>query len=139
MTLFGQAHVDRYRATGGKEGYDWQGTSILILTTTGRKSGQHRDHALIYRDWPLEDGRTAYLVVGSKGGADQPPAWYVNLTANPDVQVQILDETFAANARTANEAEKPAMWAHMLEVWPAYAEYQTKTSRQIPVVVLERT
>jgi deazaflavin-dependent oxidoreductase (nitroreductase family) len=138
MTLFGQQHVDRYVATGGEEGWQWKGTTALILTTVGRKTGQERNHALIYRDWQLDDGRTVYLIVASKGGADEPPAWYVNLTANPDVQVQIKDDKFAARARTATDEEKPAMWAHMVEAWPDYANYQTKTDRQIPVIVLER-
>jgi deazaflavin-dependent oxidoreductase (nitroreductase family) len=132
--LFGKEHIDRYRATDGEEGYNWRrGTTILILTTTGRKTGRPRDHALIYRDFG-----DAYLVVASKGGADAPPRWYLNLQANPDVHVQIKGERFAARARTARPEEKPAMWQHMLEVWPDYAEYQKKTDREIPVVVLER-
>jgi deazaflavin-dependent oxidoreductase (nitroreductase family) len=133
MTLFGQQHVDRYVETDGAEGYDWRGTTILILTTTGRKTGQARTHALIYRDFDAD-----YLIVASKGGADAPPEWFLNLQAEPNVQVQIKGERFAARARTATAEEKPAMWQHMLEVWPDYANYQTKTEREIPVVVLER-
>ncbi|MEO6887251.1 MAG: nitroreductase family deazaflavin-dependent oxidoreductase [Jatrophihabitantaceae bacterium] len=132
--LFGQEHVDAYRASGGAQGYDWRGTTILLLTTTGRKSGQERTSALIYRDY--ED---AYLIVASKGGADAPPAWFVNLSADPHVQVQIKGERFAATARVATAEEKPAMWQHMTEVWPDYDEYQTKTEREIPIVVLERS
>lgn len=131
--LFGQEHVDAYRASDGADGYDWRGTTILLLTTTGRKSGQERTHALIYRDFG-----DAYLIVASKGGADAPPAWFVNLSADPNVQVQIKGERFAATARVATAEEKPAMWQHMTEVWPDYDEYQTKTERQIPVVVIER-
>jgi deazaflavin-dependent oxidoreductase (nitroreductase family) len=138
-TLFGQEHVDRYVETDGAEGWEWRGTTTLILTTTGRKTGEKRTHALIYRDWTLADGTAVYLVVASKGGADAPPAWYVNLQAQPAVHVQIKDDRFAARARTATAEEKPAMWAHMLEVWPDYADYQTKTAREIPVVVLERS
>jgi deazaflavin-dependent oxidoreductase (nitroreductase family) len=137
-TLFGQEHVDRYVATDGAEGYDWRGTTILVLTTTGRKSGAERTHALIYRDWTLADGTDAYLIVASKGGADAPPAWYVNLQAQPNVHIQVKGDRFAAHARNATPEEKPAMWAHMLEVWPAYADYQRKTEREIPVVVLQR-
>lgn len=134
-TLFGNDHVRAYRETGGAEGYHWRnGTTILLLTTTGRRSGAERTSALIYRDW---DGKQ--LIVASKGGADTPPAWFVNLQADPDVSVQIKDETFAAHARVATPDEKPAMWAHMVEVWPSYAEYQKKTAREIPIVVLERT
>jgi deazaflavin-dependent oxidoreductase (nitroreductase family) len=134
MTLFGQEHIERYEATDGAEGYEWNnGTEILILTTTGRRSGQPRKHALIFR----RHG-DSYLVVASKGGADQPPTWYLNLQANPDVQVQIKGEKFAARARTATPEEKPQLWQEMVEVWPDYAEYQKKTEREIPVVVLER-
>ena len=132
--LFGQEHIEQYEATGGAEGYVWrEGTTILILSTTGRRTGQTRKNALIFR--PYGD---AYLVVASKGGNDEAPEWYRNLQENPDVQVQIKDETFAARARTATADEKPDMWRTMAQAWPAYDDYQEKTSREIPVVVLER-
>jgi deazaflavin-dependent oxidoreductase (nitroreductase family) len=133
MPLFGQEHVARYRETGGDEGHDWQGTKTLLLTTTGRRSGESREHALIY-------GRHGddYLVVASKGGAPQHPAWYLNLDANPDVELQVGDDRFAATARTATPGEKPELWRIMTAEWPAYDEYQTKTDRDIPVVVLSR-
>jgi deazaflavin-dependent oxidoreductase (nitroreductase family) len=135
MTLFGQEHIERYEATAGAEGYEWRnGTTILILTTTGRRSGQPRQSALIFR----QHG-DAYLVVASKGGADEPPDWYRNLQDNPEVKVQIKGEKFSARARTATPEEKPQLWQEMLEAWPDYANYQEKTSREIPVVVLERT
>ena len=134
MTLFGKEHVERYRATDGAEGYEWQkGTTILLLGTKGRKSGREYTHPLIFRE---HDG--AYLVVASKGGAPEPPAWYVNLQADPEVKVQIKGEVFDARARTATAEEKPQLWREMTEVWPAYDEYQQKTAREIPVVVLER-
>ena len=132
--LHGPPHVERYLETDGEEGFHWRnGTTILILFTQGRKSGQQRSHALIFR----EHG-DAYLVVASKGGAAAPPAWFVNLQADPHVEVQIKGERFAATARVATAAEKPQMWAEMTEVWPDYDTYQTKTDREIPVVVLER-
>ena len=131
--LFGDEHVKRYEETDGAEGHDWQGTTALILTTTGRKSGQQRKSPLIYQKYGDD-----YLVVASKGGADEPPAWYLNLEANPEVQVQVQGDKFTAHARTATAEEKPAMWAVMAKAWPAYNEYQQNTSRQIPVVVLER-
>jgi deazaflavin-dependent oxidoreductase (nitroreductase family) len=132
--LYGDEHVRRYQETDGAEGYDWRnGTSILLLTTKGNKSGQQRTHPLIYRDW-----NDKQLIVASKGGADAPPAWFVNISHDPDVQVQIKGDRFAARARVAAPDEKPAMWQHMLEVWPDYAAYQKKTEREIPVVVLER-
>jgi deazaflavin-dependent oxidoreductase (nitroreductase family) len=131
--LFGKEHVDRYRATDGEEGHDWQGTTTLILTTTGRRSGEQRSTPLIYQ--PHGD---AYLVVASKGGAEEHPAWYLNLTEEPDVDVQVKGDRFRARARTADGEEKPEMWRTMTSTWPAYDDYQQKTEREIPVVVLER-
>ncbi|WP_326823780.1 nitroreductase family deazaflavin-dependent oxidoreductase [Streptosporangium sp. NBC_01756] len=131
--LFGKEHVDRYRATDGAEGHEWQGTTALILTTTGRKSGEQHDTPLIYQRHGDD-----YLVVASKGGADAPPSWYLNLQSNPEVEVQVLGDRFTARARTATAEEKPELWPIMAAAWPAYDEYQTKTDREIPVVVLER-
>jgi deazaflavin-dependent oxidoreductase (nitroreductase family) len=132
--LFGQEHVDRYRATDGEEGYSWQrGTTILLLTTRGRKSGAERTTPLIFE----RDGDD-YLIVASRGGTDAPPGWYVNLQAEPDVQVQVRGDVFRAHARDATPEEKPEMWRKMAAVWPDYDEYQKKTEREIPVVVLER-
>jgi deazaflavin-dependent oxidoreductase (nitroreductase family) len=132
MTLFGQDHVDRYLATDGQEGHDWQGTQTLILTTKGRRSGQQRQHPLIY-------GRHGndYLVVASKGGAPRHPAWYLNLDANPDVEIQVKDNKIRARARTATLGEKAELWSIMTKEWPDYDGYQEKTDREIPVVVLE--
>ena len=133
MTRFTKAHVDRYVETDGDDGYEWRGTTILLLRTIGRKSGRTFVHPLIYRDYG-----DAYLIVASKGGSSVAPDWYLNLTTHPEVGVQIRGETFRAHARVAIPTDRPAMWAHMLEIWPAYAEYQTKTDREIPVVVLRR-
>lgn len=132
--LHGAPHVERYLETAGEDGYRWRNdTTILLLTTTGRRSGEPRTHALIFRPW-----LDAYLVVASKGGDDKPPSWFLNLEADPNVTVQIKDDRFAARARVATPEEKPAMWDEMVEAWPDYAEYQKRTSREIPVVVLER-
>ena len=132
--LHGPAHVKRYLETNGQDGFHWRnGTSILILFTRGRKSGQERSHALIFREHGDD-----YLVVASKGGADKPPTWFRNLLADPNVEVQIKGDRFRATARAAGPTEKPEMWAKMTEVWPAYDEYQKKTSRDIAVVVLHR-
>jgi deazaflavin-dependent oxidoreductase (nitroreductase family) len=130
--LFGQEHIDRYRETGGEEGHDWQGTQTLILTTTGRRSGEERPQALIY-------GRHGddYLVVASKGGAPQHPGWYFNLEANPEVEIQVKDQRMRAHARTATPEEKAELWPIMTREWPDYDVYQTKTDRQIPIVILE--
>jgi deazaflavin-dependent oxidoreductase (nitroreductase family) len=132
--LFGKEHVRRYRETDGEVGHDWQGTTTLILTTTGHRTGQERSTPLIY-----QRSGDDYLVVPSKGGADTPPAWYLNLQADPEVQVQVKGDRFNARARTATPEEKPALWDIMRKAWPAYDEYQRKTEREIPVVVLERT
>jgi len=131
--LFGQEHVERYRETDGEEGHDWNGTSVLILTTTGRRSGEPRSTPLIYGTHGDD-----YLVVASKGGAPEHPAWYENLSSDPEVEVQVRGDRFRARARTATAEEKPEMWSTMTERWPPYDEYQTKTDRAIPVVVLER-
>lgn len=132
--LFGDEHVQRYIETDGADGYSWyRGTTILVLTTTGRRTGKQRQHALIFR----EDG-DRYVVVASKGGAARHPEWYLNLKQHPDVEVQVKGERFAARARDATPDERPRLWAMMNEVWPDYDNYQQKTSREIPVVVLER-
>jgi deazaflavin-dependent oxidoreductase (nitroreductase family) len=132
--LFGNEHVERYEATDGEEGHEWQGTSTLILGTRGRKSGELRKTPLIYQE---HDGD--YLVVASKGGAPKPPAWYLNLEADPEVEVQVKGDRFKARARTAGPEEKPELWKKMAATWPAYDDYQRKTDREIPVVVLERS
>jgi deazaflavin-dependent oxidoreductase (nitroreductase family) len=132
--LFGKEHVDRYIETDGEEGFTWRdGTEILILTTTGRKSGEQRSTPLIF-------GRSGdeYLVVGSVGGRAKPPAWYLNLQAHPEVTVQVKGDRFAARARTATAEEKPALWKIMTAAWPAYDVYQTRTDRVIPVIILTR-
>lgn len=131
--LFGEEHVKRYEETDGAEGHDWQGATVLILTTRGRRSGELRSTPLIY-DQHDDD----YVVVASKGGAEQHPGWYLNLVEQPDVTVQVLGDRFSARARTATPEEKPELWQLMTKVWPPYDEYQRKTDRQIPVVVLER-
>lgn len=133
MTLFGQEHVDKYVETDGEVGHHWNDTTALILTTTGRKSGEERSTPLIYQE---DDGR--YLVVASKGGAPEPPAWYLNLEAKPEVRVQVGADKFTAKARSASSDEKPPLWKKMTATWPAYDEYQEKTDRDIPVVILER-
>jgi deazaflavin-dependent oxidoreductase (nitroreductase family) len=134
MPLFGKEHVERYQATGGAEGFEWKnGTTILLLTTTGRKSGKRYTSPLIFRE---HDG--GYVIVASKGGAPDAPDWFKNLEADPAVEVQVKDDAFAARARVAGPDEKPELWKLMAEVWPDYDEYQKKTDREIPVVVLDR-
>jgi deazaflavin-dependent oxidoreductase (nitroreductase family) len=130
--LFGQEHVDRYVATDGEEGHDWQGTQTLLLTTTGRKSRRPITLPLIYGQH--EDD---YLLVASKGGAPQHPAWYLNLQANPEVEIQVKGNKMHARARTATAEEKRELWPIMTKEWPDYDHYQRKTDREIPLVVIE--
>jgi deazaflavin-dependent oxidoreductase (nitroreductase family) len=134
MVLFGQEHVDRYRATDGEEGHEWNGTTALLLTTTGRRSGEQRTLPLIYQ----QDG-DRYVIVASKGGSKDHPGWYYNLVEDPDVEVQVLGDRFKARTSTAEGEERERLWKLMTAAWPAYDEYQTKTDRQIPVVVLTRS
>ncbi|MGP3965995.1 nitroreductase family deazaflavin-dependent oxidoreductase [Nonomuraea sp. 3N208] len=132
--LFGKEHVRRYQETDGAEGHEWNNTTVLLLTTKGRKSGRPYTTPLIY-----QRHGDAYLVVASYGGAPEHPDWYKNLIAEPDVEVQVKGDKFKARARTADEDEKPEMWRVMAKAWPDYDNYQQKTDRRIPVVVLERT
>jgi deazaflavin-dependent oxidoreductase (nitroreductase family) len=131
--LFGQEHVRRYQQTDGAEGHEWQGTTVLILTTIGRRSGESRSTPLIYGTRGDD-----HVVVASKGGAEEHPSWYLNLVEQPEVTVQVRGDRFKAKARTATLDEKPGLWQMMTQRWPPYDEYQHKTSREIPVVVLER-
>lgn len=131
--LFGKEHVERYEQTDGAEGHEWQGTTALILTTRGRKSGETRRTPLIYQ----RNGDDV-LIVASRGGDPKPPAWYLNLQDEPVVGVQIADDRFSARARDATDAERAQLWSVMTAAWPAYDEYQEKTDRPIPIVVLER-
>ena len=134
MTLFGQEHVDRYQETDGAEGHDWlKGTTTLLLTTTGRKSGKQYTTPLIYT---LDGGNP--VIVASQGGTPDNPDWYLNLVANPHVDVQIKGEKFHAHPHTVEGEERDRLWKQMAAVWPDYDEYQKKTDREIPVVVLAR-
>lgn len=126
-------HMRRYIATGGEEGHTWEGVPTLLLTTKGHRSGEPRTTPLIYG----RDG-DRYLIVASRGGAPTHPSWYENLVAEPQVEIQVMADRFSAKARTATAAEKPALWKKMTAIWPAYDEYQTKTPREIPVVIIEK-
>jgi len=131
--LFGQEHVKAYIDTDGERGHDWKGTQCLLLTTTGRKSGQPRVMPLIYAE---DDGRQ--VVVASKGGAPEHPAWYLNLSSDSEVEVQVKGDRFPAIARDAEGDERERLWKRMTQEWPDYDAYQGKTDRQIPIVILER-
>jgi deazaflavin-dependent oxidoreductase (nitroreductase family) len=125
-------HIRGYVETDGKRGHNWHGVRTLLLTTRGRKSGKLRRTALIYGS----DG-DRYVVVASKGGARDHPSWYLNLAEDPEVELQVGADKFAARARTATAEEKPPLWRLMASIWPDYDKYQAKTERDIPVVILE--
>jgi len=134
-------HANRYLASGGTEGHFYTirqpgrpeiAVPSLLLTTTGRKSGERFIFPLFY-------GTTGegYFVIASKGGAPQHPGWYRNILAHPDVEVQVGTDRMKARARTATGEERTRLWEKALQFWPPYADYQSKTERQIPVVVLD--
>ncbi|MFT5201992.1 MAG: deazaflavin-dependent oxidoreductase (nitroreductase family) [Candidatus Aldehydirespiratoraceae bacterium] len=131
LTLVGETHVAAYRVTGGETGYLWNGVPTLLLTVTGRQSGQPRTSALIFG----QDGDD-FLVVASMGGAPMHPQWYKNLLATPSAEIQVKAEVTPVVARTATADEKPRLWEIVREVWPNYDTYQERTEREIPVVIL---
>ena len=131
LDLLGAEHVRRYRETDGAVGHIWNGVPVLLLTTTGRKSGQPRTTPLIY----ARDG-DAYLVVASMGGAPQHPSWYRNLLADPTARIQVRADHVEVTAQTAGEVEKARLWTIVAGQWPNYDAYQSRTDRVIPVVVL---
>jgi deazaflavin-dependent oxidoreductase (nitroreductase family) len=131
---FGAEHVRRYQETDGAEGHVWkEGSTILLLTTTGRRTGKETTTPLIYD----LDGDNP-VIVASKGGAPEDPGWYRNLKKHPEVGVQVKSDHFRARARTAKGEERDRLWSQMNRMWPHYEEYRERTDREIPVVVLER-
>lgn len=130
-SLLGDAHVKAYQESNGEIGSIWNGAPILLLTTTGRKTGLPRTIAIIYgRD--NED----YLLTASQGGAPLHPSWYLNLQANPEAQIQVKAEVIPVVTRTASESEKPRLWKIETDVWPNYDVYQQRTTRSIPIVIV---
>ncbi|MFF0727379.1 nitroreductase family deazaflavin-dependent oxidoreductase [Streptomyces sp. NPDC004134] len=124
-------HTRTYLASGGTEGHERDGTYTLVLATTGRRTGTPRRTALIYGT-----AGDDFVVVASKGGADEDPAWLRNLVAEPSVGVQVGTRRFTARARVASATERPALWEQMVGIFPLYEEYAQKAAREIPVVVL---
>jgi deazaflavin-dependent oxidoreductase (nitroreductase family) len=125
-----QGHVRLYRATGGRLGS--MGGSVVLLTTTGARSGKERTHPLA--GFAHEDG---WLVVASAGGAPRHPGWYHNVVANPAVTVEKGSQETAMMARVARPDERPALWAKVLAADPRFSRYETRADREIPVVILE--
>lgn len=129
---FAAEHTRRYIATDGADD-GWDGPRpILILYTRGRTSGRLRRNPLLY----AERNRTAH-VIGSYGGADQHPHWYLNLTADPHVYVRVGADVYAATARTLNDTEHAEMWPSLVADYPMFGDYQTATTRRIPIVALD--
>ncbi len=134
LALVGDDHIAAYRETNGETGYLWNGVPTLLLTVTGRRSGEPRTSALIFG----RDGDD-YLVVASMGGAPMHPKWYLNLRDRPQAEIQVRDQRLAVTARTATPEEKPRLWRIMADLWPNCDVYQSRTERDIPVVVLTPT
>ena len=130
-SLLGEDHVKAYRETDGETGFLWNGAKTLLLTTTGRSSGEPRTTPLIYE----ADGEN-YIVIASMGGAPMHPQWYRNLLADPSAEVQVKADHVKVTASEAEGDERARLWALVNEQWPNYDVYQTRTDRVIPLVVL---
>jgi deazaflavin-dependent oxidoreductase (nitroreductase family) len=124
-------HAERYLASNGADGHEWNGVTTLLLTTRGKQSGRLRVMPLIYG----RDG-DSYVVVASKGGAPVNPGWFHNLLAEPEVRIQVGSEVMESVARVAEPDERDRLWTQMTEIWPDYEKYQARTERVIPLVVI---
>lgn len=133
MSDFNQQIIDEFRANGGRVGGNFEGAPLLLLHTTGAKTGQERIHPMMYQD--LGDGRVA--VFASNAGADTNPVWFTNLTANPEVSAEIGTETRPFTARTAPDDERTPIWERQKQDYPGFADYEAATTRTIPVVILD--
>jgi deazaflavin-dependent oxidoreductase (nitroreductase family) len=130
-SLLNQDHVKRYRETNGEVGHIWNGATALLLTMTGRKSGNLLTTPLIY----ASDGDD-YIVIASKGGSPTHPAWYLNVSKTPQVEIQVKDKVMKATASTVHGAERERLWELANSVWPNFDQYAERTDREIPVVKL---
>ncbi|MFC3174396.1 nitroreductase family deazaflavin-dependent oxidoreductase [Novosphingobium bradum] len=133
MALLGDEHVRLYRETNGETGYEWNGATCCLLTTTGRKSGLKRTIPIIFTE-----AKGKIFIIGSQGGHPDHPLWYLNLQADPHATLQIKGDVFETIARTAESPEREELWAEACKKWPNYDVYQTRTTRRIPVVVFDR-
>ena len=131
LKLGSGVHAGVYRATGGKLFGRMGKSPILLLNTVGRKTGRKRTSPLLY----VMDGED-FVIIASKGGAPTHPAWYLNLKANPDATVEVGDRAVQVRAEEADSEEKVRLWQRMVEMYPTYDDYQTKTKREIPLLVL---
>jgi deazaflavin-dependent oxidoreductase (nitroreductase family) len=133
MKILGTLHRELYRGSSGKLGKKFFGSPILLLTTTGRKTGRPRTWPLTY----LPEGENL-IVIASNGGQPNHPSWYLNLQANSQVRVQLGERNYTMIAQTVEGDERVRLWSRVVEEYPAYAEYQQRTDRQTPVVVLRQ-
>ena len=131
LKLFSRIHVFLYQASGGRIGGRFKAAPVLLLTTTGRKSGKRRTTPLLYAE---DAGR--YVIVASVGGAPKHPAWYLNLGGNPEATINVRGRTLAVRAETASPEERARLWTLVTQMYAPYDDYQAKTSREIPVVIL---
>jgi len=130
---FNNALIDEFRTNGGQVTGPFAGAPLVLITTTGAKSGQRRTTPIVY----TTDGDRV-VIIASKGGAPTSPDWYHNLVANPSVTVELANETYEARARVADEPERERLFRAQAALMPNFAEYEKATTRKIPVVVLER-
>lgn len=133
MNEFNRAVIEEFRAHGGKVGGPFEGAPILLLTSTGAKSGERRTTPVAY----LPDGERM-VIFASKAGAPTHPAWYHNLLADPSATVEVGTETFEVDARVSTGEERDRLFNRQAGIYPQFAEYAQKTTRQIPVVALTR-
>jgi deazaflavin-dependent oxidoreductase (nitroreductase family) len=133
MNDWNRQTIEAFRANGGKVGGMWEGRPLLLLTTTGAKSGQRRTTPTMY----LRDG-DRLLIFASKGGAPTNPGWYHNLVAHPQVAVEVGSETYEATATVLKGEERDRLFARQAELYPQFGDYQKRTTRTIPVIALER-
>jgi deazaflavin-dependent oxidoreductase (nitroreductase family) len=131
MSDYNTTIIEEFRANGGKVGGNFEGAPMLLLHTVGAKSGQPRVNPMMYQKVP-----EGYAVFGSKGGAPTNPAWYHNLLAHPRVQAEIGTETLDLVARVADGEERDRIWSAQKAAYPGFADYESRTSRQIPVIIL---
>ncbi|MGW4117429.1 nitroreductase family deazaflavin-dependent oxidoreductase [Nocardia sp. NPDC004711] len=134
MNAFNESVIEEFRANGGKVGGTFEGrTNMVLITTTGAKSGRAITNPLVY----VPDGERIVLIA-SNGGADKHPAWYHNLRADPRLTVEVGDETFTGKAEFVTRPEADELYDRMVELMPVFAEYRVKTTRKIPVIAVYR-
>ena len=131
LQLILKVMVFLYNVSGGRIGGKMGKAPVLLLTTTGRKTGKQRTLPLVY----IMDG-SAYVITGSAGGADKHPGWFFNIRSNPQATIQVKDKHITVMAEIAGPEKKPELWARLVEVAPNFAGYQKRTSREIPMVIL---